>query len=167
MLGERVRQARSARGLSLRRLATLAGCTPSLLSQIETGKSLPSVTRLAAIATQLDVSVDHLLGVRTSDQVAELAWMRARLAEIAPGADLDLDRASPGSRILTLFLVEGQLEVRSRDGRFALALGSALHLAADAQLRVLNLGAVPARVLVGETAADDFSTTDEPSGGPQ
>jgi transcriptional regulator with XRE-family HTH domain/quercetin dioxygenase-like cupin family protein len=60
-MGERLRAARSARRLSLRELAGRLGVSPSLISQIETGRANPSVSTLYAIATELDVSLDELL----------------------------------------------------------------------------------------------------------
>jgi transcriptional regulator with XRE-family HTH domain len=60
-MGERLRAARGTRGLSLRQLAARLGVSPSLISQIETGRSSPSVSTLYAIAAELDVSLDDLL----------------------------------------------------------------------------------------------------------
>ena len=60
-MGERLRAARSARRLSLRELAGRLGVSPSLISQIETGRANPSVSTLYAIADELDVSLDELL----------------------------------------------------------------------------------------------------------
>src|SRR6478752_5474213 len=60
-MGERLRAARTARGLSLRVLASRLGVSPSLISQIETGRANPSVSTLYAIAAELDVSLDELL----------------------------------------------------------------------------------------------------------
>lgn len=60
-MGERLREARQARHLSLRALADRLGVSPSLISQIETGRANPSVSTLYAIASELDVSLDELL----------------------------------------------------------------------------------------------------------
>ena len=60
-MGERLRAARTARSLSLRELAGRLGVSPSLISQIETGRANPSVSTLYAIAAELDVSLDELL----------------------------------------------------------------------------------------------------------
>jgi transcriptional regulator with XRE-family HTH domain len=60
-MGERLREARRARALSLRTLAERLGVSPSLISQIETGRANPSVSTLYAIANELDVSLDELL----------------------------------------------------------------------------------------------------------
>ena len=60
-MGDRLRRARQARGLSLRRLAEVVGVSPSLISQVETGRAKPSVNTLYALASELGVSLDSLL----------------------------------------------------------------------------------------------------------
>ncbi|MBB6074400.1 cupin domain-containing protein [Streptomyces paradoxus] len=65
-VGARIRQARQERGTSLRALAREVGVSPSLVSQIETGKSQPSVSTLYAITTALGISVESLFDIRES-----------------------------------------------------------------------------------------------------
>ena len=60
-MGERLRAARQARRLTLRELAQRLRVSPSMISQIETGRASPSVSTLYAIADELDVSLDELL----------------------------------------------------------------------------------------------------------
>src|SRR5690349_1906306 len=60
-LGPRLREVRSAGGLSVRELARRVGCSASLISQIERGVSVPSVGVLYALATELGSSLDYLL----------------------------------------------------------------------------------------------------------
>jgi len=62
-IGARLRDARMQRGLSLRSVATALGVSASLVSQVETGKTQPSVSTLYAIANHLGVSLDELLGI--------------------------------------------------------------------------------------------------------
>ncbi|MFS8202201.1 helix-turn-helix domain-containing protein [Streptomyces sp. CWNU-52B] len=59
-VGARIRRARTAQGMSLRGLAREIGVSASLISQIETGKSQPSVSTLYAITTALAVPVESL-----------------------------------------------------------------------------------------------------------
>ena len=47
-------------GMTLRELARQADVSPSLISQIENGKSQPSVATLYAFSRLLNVSVDEL-----------------------------------------------------------------------------------------------------------
>lgn len=59
-VGRRLREQRERRKMSLRELARRIELSPSAISQIETGKSLPSVSTLYAIVTELGVSLDGL-----------------------------------------------------------------------------------------------------------
>jgi transcriptional regulator with XRE-family HTH domain len=59
-VGARIRRARTARGMSLRALAREIGVSASLVSQIETGKTQPSVSTLYAITTALAIPVESL-----------------------------------------------------------------------------------------------------------
>lgn len=60
-MGDRLRAERRRQHLSLRTLAGRLGLSPSLISQVETGRAKPSVSTLYAIANELDVSLDELL----------------------------------------------------------------------------------------------------------
>jgi len=60
-MGDRLRRARTARGISLRSMARRVGVSPSLISQVETGRAKPSVNTLYALANELGISLDELL----------------------------------------------------------------------------------------------------------
>jgi transcriptional regulator with XRE-family HTH domain len=62
-MGDRLRRARLARGLTLRTMAKRLGVSPSLISQVETGRAKPSVSTLYALANELGISLDELLFV--------------------------------------------------------------------------------------------------------
>ena len=64
-MGDRLRRARTARGLSLRAIATRLGVSPSLVSQVETGRAKPSVSTLYALANELGISLDELMFMDT------------------------------------------------------------------------------------------------------
>src|SRR5262245_42493438 len=59
-LGQRIREERMRRGVSLRALARMVGVSASMISQIETAKSQPSVSTLYAITSALGGSVEDL-----------------------------------------------------------------------------------------------------------
>ncbi len=59
-VGQRLRSAREELGLSLREVARRLDISASALSQIETGKSRPSVKTLYAIVSELGLSMDQL-----------------------------------------------------------------------------------------------------------
>ena len=79
-VGQRLRSERERHGLSLRELARRLEISPSALSQIETGRSRPSVGTLYAIVSELDMSLDELFG---SSRAAAAAGPEA---EAAPGS---------------------------------------------------------------------------------
>lgn len=60
-IGGRLRAERTKAGISQRELARRLGLSASLISQLESGLSKPSVGTLYAIVTELDVSLDKLL----------------------------------------------------------------------------------------------------------
>ena len=68
--GAAIRRARQSQGLSLRAVAREVGVSPSLLSQVETGKTQPSVTTLCALAVFLGVSLDEVLQASASPPIA-------------------------------------------------------------------------------------------------
>jgi transcriptional regulator with XRE-family HTH domain len=81
VIGDRLREVRNARGLSLRAMAARLGVSASLISQVETGRARPSVRTLYAIAAELGISLDELL---FSD--ARPATDEAEAAGSEPGA---------------------------------------------------------------------------------
>lgn len=59
-IGPRLRQARERKNMTVRGLARYVGVSPSLVSQIERGRVMPSVGTLYSIANQLGLIVDDL-----------------------------------------------------------------------------------------------------------
>ncbi|MFD3373549.1 MULTISPECIES: helix-turn-helix domain-containing protein [unclassified Streptomyces] len=112
-VGARIRQARMARGMSLRGLAREIGVSASLISQIETGKSQPSVSTLYAITTALSIPVESLF-----DAEGETARTPAAAAVGAPPDTvlhaLAAFAADPGRRIGPL-VGSGEREVLELD----------------------------------------------------
>ncbi|MEU9892158.1 helix-turn-helix domain-containing protein [Streptomyces phaeochromogenes] len=112
-VGARIRQARTARGMSLRGLAREIGVSASLISQIETGKSQPSVSTLYAITTALSIPVESLF-----DAEGETARTPATAAVGAPPDTvlhaLAAFAADPGRRIGPL-VGNGEREVLELD----------------------------------------------------
>ena len=75
-VGSLIRRERQNQGLSLRELARRVGVSASMLSQVETGRTRPSVSTIYAIATELGLSIDALL----SDREAAVATATAAAA---------------------------------------------------------------------------------------
>ncbi len=59
-IGPRIRAERERRNVTIRALARVIGVSPSLISQIETGKSQPSVSSLYSITSALALSLEDL-----------------------------------------------------------------------------------------------------------
>ncbi len=59
-LGARLRAARERKGMTVRGLARYVGVSPSLVSQLERGRVMPSVGTLYSIANELGLVVDDL-----------------------------------------------------------------------------------------------------------
>lgn len=67
MLGESIRIARKAIGMTQKDLAEKLGITASAITQIEKGLTKPDIGRLSAIADILNMNVDEMLsGVKTT-----------------------------------------------------------------------------------------------------
>ncbi len=72
-VGQRLRSAREELGLSLREVARRLDISASALSQIETGKSRPSVKTLYAITSELGLSMDQLFADASSPAPAAVS----------------------------------------------------------------------------------------------
>jgi transcriptional regulator with XRE-family HTH domain/quercetin dioxygenase-like cupin family protein len=93
-LGERLRAERLRRGLTLRALAQQVGVSASMISQIEMGRSRPSVSTLYAMTTALGLSLEDVFtqaaGSADAASVAGGAgWEEAVGAENASGVVLE------------------------------------------------------------------------------
>lgn len=62
LLGERIKEARLAKGLTQKQLAEMLNATDATVNRYEKGVRSPDPETLKAIADILDVSVDYLLG---------------------------------------------------------------------------------------------------------
>jgi transcriptional regulator with XRE-family HTH domain len=101
VIGDRLRELRTARGMSLRVLAEQADVSPTLLSQVERGITEPSLATLRRLAGVFGESVASLF----ADPAAPSVWIsrpgeRSTLG--APRGQIRYERLTPGN---------GQLEV--------------------------------------------------------
>src|SRR5215218_7815670 len=67
-IGPRLRAERARRDVSIRALAREIGVSPRLISQIETGRSQPSVSTLYAITSALDLPLEDLFEAADGDE---------------------------------------------------------------------------------------------------
>jgi transcriptional regulator with XRE-family HTH domain len=72
-IGRRIREERARREVTIRALARVVGVSPSLISQIETGKSQPSVSTLYGITSALGLSLEDLFDASDGEESAGTA----------------------------------------------------------------------------------------------
>jgi len=88
-LGHRLRAAREQKDIGLRELARRLGVSASLISQIETGKTEPSINTLFAIVSELELPVNEIVfqSSHASTQAADASsTANGRAAGRADGA---------------------------------------------------------------------------------
>jgi transcriptional regulator with XRE-family HTH domain len=86
-IGPRLRRAREESGTSVRSLARSIGVSPSLISQIETGKANPSVGTLYAIVVGLGITLEQLFSDRGGGDGDEAAKEQGRSSNVVLRAD--------------------------------------------------------------------------------
>ena len=89
ILGRNLRRLRTRQGHSLERLAKLSGVSRAMLSQIETGKSAPTISLLWKIATALGIPFATLLD---SQKVRGTAVLRREDAKVLGSSDGNTSR---------------------------------------------------------------------------
>lgn len=169
-MGQRIRDARQARGLSLRAVGDLAGVSQSFLSQVERGVASPSVSTLIRIADAVERPVASLLAgsdpsarvVRADDrrQLSHpgLWWvdefltppaarrLQVNLTLIEPGFQGDEPHSHASDEELVVVL-EGVMTIEVAGERFELNEGDALLLDPKLPHTFMNPGTTRARVL--------------------
>lgn len=93
-IGPALRAARLVQRESLRSVATAVGVSASLLSQVETGKTQPSVSTLYALVSHLGLSLDELMGISTSVS-GDTHDERQSRPEVEEGAFIQRAAANP------------------------------------------------------------------------
>jgi len=82
-LGVRLKRIREKSGMSLRAVARQLGVSPSFMSQLENGKSQPSVATLYSLTQLLDVSIDELFAAdRIEADAAPVSEGRSRAGSV-------------------------------------------------------------------------------------
>jgi transcriptional regulator with XRE-family HTH domain len=172
-LGARLRELRLERGLGLRETARRAGISHGLLSQVETGRTQPSVATLARIGTALGVPIfDDVFErpspqpgggrlVRGAERKALASYSPARdwlvtpttdgtfsvfFTVLPPGSDSGGPYSHLGGQEL-LFVLSGEVEFEVEGERWLLGPGDAVTLRASEEHGWRNPGTEPAETL--------------------
>jgi transcriptional regulator with XRE-family HTH domain len=151
-VGQRIRDLRRARSLSLEAVAARTDLSIGFLSQIERGLSSPSLRVLATLADVFGVGIAALFGTKSnedgrSDGVVTRAPERAELKLWRSGISKQLLSPAGSDSRLNLFLVHMEPgastgdELYTHDGEEAgLVLEGGMTLAVDAETWTLKTG---------------------------
>jgi transcriptional regulator with XRE-family HTH domain len=164
-IGPKLRAARERRGISQRELARRLSVSSSLISQVESGQSRPSVSTLYAIVTELAVSLDQILGSRPAHDGDQLVHPGERAVieldsgvrwERLTGHDENVDflhvvydvggSSSPDERLMRHagreygYVVSGRLGVQIGFQRHELGPGDTIAFDSSHPHRLWNLG---------------------------
>ena len=181
-LAARLRQLRTARGLTLDGLADRAGVSRSMISLIEREESSPTAAVLDRLAAGLGVTLASLFAdeqrpdaspvARRADQTTwrdpETGYVRRNLSPasfpspielvevvLPAGARVSYDSVRP-SRVAPIsqqiYLLEGAVELTIADVTHQLDAGDCLAMRLDAPISFRNPAATDARYLVALTA---------------
>ncbi len=167
-IGERIKFLRQKRQFTLARLAEKSDLSASHLSQIERGKTSPSLMTLNSIAQALEINLRDLFESE-QDQIYLNRTFPAPKAEETPFSMLPLTRQGsgwdlqvswlslgPGQTPVDLepypgeflvFVLEGTLRLRIEGEDFALQAGDSLHSDARQQHRLCCAGRQPCQVI--------------------
>ena len=144
LVGERLREARRARGVSLAALAAAAGVGKGSLSELENGSRNPTLATLYALAGALGLPLATLLAERIGTEVAS-DGVRAELLDVTedeaqtvevyrlrldPGARRDSGAHGPGVTE-HLLLVAGALRVGRAGQEVTLGIGESASWVSD------------------------------------
>ncbi|MFI5615139.1 cupin domain-containing protein [Amycolatopsis sp. NPDC051903] len=100
-IGPALREARVRQKRTLRGVALATGLSASLLSQVETGKSQPSVSTLYTLVSHLGLSLDELLGLDVGGRApaSEPDVLETTIQRAADNPVLDMDNGVRWERL--------------------------------------------------------------------
>jgi transcriptional regulator with XRE-family HTH domain len=182
-VGNRLRQLREGRNISMRTLATMSGLSANALSMIERGKTSPSVSTLYRIAGALAVPVTDFFGPEEirkkvvflkADERTRLPFLRGLWEGL--GGEQFTGKAMPFMLTLEngassgpsqmahsghefVFCLRGQLEYQVEGQIYLLEAGDSLLFAAQLKHRWHNPGGLVTNALI---IISDYSEGDQP-----
>ena len=171
-IGERLRELREARNISMRALATKSGLSANALSMIERGRASPSVSTLYKLADALGISITSFFGSDAerkqvvflkADERARVSFTRGVFEGL--GGEQFIGRVEPfmltlensansGPRSMMhtghefVFCLRGELEYLVERQIYQLSAGDSLLFAAHLKHRWKNPGKTVATALI-------------------
>jgi transcriptional regulator with XRE-family HTH domain len=174
-LGQRIKALRAERSLQQRQLAEKAGLTPSMVSQIESGRLTPSLPTLGKVAGALGVAIGALFEPARAGRLhvtrkadypvvsfdgsteqwhvlgaglfqGKIRAVVSTLGSRAEGVKTDKVVIEPGQMKL-FYVLEGKVALHYNGTRHELAAGDSASLDGGTPHGWENLGSRPARAL--------------------
>jgi transcriptional regulator with XRE-family HTH domain len=171
-IGDRLRELREARNISMRALATRSGLSANALSMIERGRASPSVSTLYKLADALGISITSFFGSDSerkqvvflkADERSRVSFTRGVFEGL--GGEQFVGRVEPfmltlesnansGPRSMAhtghefVFCLRGQLEYQVERQIYQLASGDSLLFAAHLKHRWKNVGGTVVSALI-------------------
>lgn len=170
-IGNRVRRARTSRGMTLQEIAQVSGLSPSMLSLVERGRASPSIGSLIVIANALGVPMSELVStpepqedrivVHSEDapivETAKHVVRRLLREDRQRGVSIALNEYEPhtGSNERPIshegfeygFILEGQLTVEVDGTSHQLRAGDLIAYDSHRQHKIWNHGSGKVRTL--------------------
>jgi transcriptional regulator with XRE-family HTH domain len=171
-IGERLRELREIRNISMRSLATKSGLSANALSMIERGRASPSVSTLYKLADALGVSITLFFGEDAerkqvvflkADERPRVSFTRGVFeglggehfaGRVEPFVLTLESNANSGPRNMThtghefVFCLRGKLEYQVERKFFELSAGDSLLFAANLKHRWKNIGGMVVTALI-------------------
>lgn len=170
-IGEVVRQARKAHGLTLQQLSERCGLSESFLSQFERGKSKASIASLRLLTASLGMTLSDIFDINGAAAARVLradrrpvvpfgekaikylitARMVPRfemfLLELEEGGSTGADQYAHGESDELVLVQQGTIRLDIGDEIYQLGPGDATSFRSDTPHRAANAGSAPAQVL--------------------
>jgi transcriptional regulator with XRE-family HTH domain len=157
IVGSNLRRLRKAQGLSLERLAELSGVSRAMLGQIETAKSVPTVSLLWRVADALGVPVATLVATEREPTIVVLSRERASVLVTSEGR-YAARSLSPANRQRSIGFFELTIAAGHREAFPPAQIGTRHNLVvANGRLTVAVAGDTPITLEEGDAIAFEAS----------
>ena len=134
-LGERLKEIRGNMGLSLEQVSALTGVSKTMLSQIESSKSIPTIATVFKIANGLKIKVDSLLSGKRK-QYYEIITIN----NLSPVIDNHESVTHQNAKMEYLTVFQGELELVVENRSYIVKSGEAIEFDATLPHKYINKG---------------------------